>query len=74
MMPRFGWSAEFGGAPRAPRRLFRARRPAQLAPLNEVFGWTLDETAKQTINRILADTIKDPVGPEFMAPPSKKAA
>jgi aryl-alcohol dehydrogenase-like predicted oxidoreductase len=54
--------------------LWGARRPAQLAPLNEVFGWTLDETAKQTINRILADTIKDPVGPEFMAPPSKRVA
>jgi len=54
--------------------LWGARRPAQLAPLNEVFGWTLDETAKQTINCILADTIKYPVGPEFMAPPSKRVA
>jgi hypothetical protein len=32
-------------------------------------GWTLDAAAKQEIDRILAETITDPVGPEFMAPP-----
>jgi hypothetical protein len=32
-------------------------------------GWTIDEAAMREIDRILAETIKDPVGPEFMAPP-----
>jgi hypothetical protein len=26
------------------------------------------------IDKILADTVKDPVGPEFMAPPERAAA
>jgi hypothetical protein len=33
-------------------------------------GWKLDDQAKQRIERILAGTVTDPVGPEFMAPPS----
>jgi hypothetical protein len=38
-------------------------------------GWTLDAAAMQEIDRILAETIKDDVGPEFMAPqPSRPAA
>ncbi|MGO9461113.1 MAG: aldo/keto reductase [Rhodomicrobium sp.] len=54
--------------------LWGARKPEQLAPVNEVFGWPLDGDAKRSIDRILAETIKDPVGPEFMAPPTKQAA
>jgi hypothetical protein len=42
--------------------------------VNEVFGWPLDNEAKRTIGEILVKTIKDPVGPEFMAPPAKQAA
>ena len=54
--------------------LWGARKPDQLAPLKDVFGWTLDDDAKQNIDCILKDTIKDPAGPEFMAPPAKKVA
>jgi aryl-alcohol dehydrogenase-like predicted oxidoreductase len=55
--------------------LWGARRPDQLAPVAEVMGWTLDAAAMQEIDRILAETIKDDVGPEFMAPqPSRPAA
>ncbi len=54
--------------------LWGARKPKQLAPVNEVFGWSLDGDAKRSIDRILAQTIDDPVGPEFMAPPERKAA
>ena len=49
--------------------LWGARRPDQLDPVNEVMGWSLDEDAKAEIDRILDRNIKDPVGPEFMAPP-----
>lgn len=49
--------------------LWGARRPEQLDPVEEVFGWSLDADALETIDRILAATVKDPVGPEFMAPP-----
>src|SRR6202171_68819 len=49
--------------------LWGARRPAQLDPVQETMGWKLDDLAKQRIERILAGTVRDPVGPEFMAPP-----
>lgn len=54
--------------------LWGARRPDQLAPVEDVMGWKLDAAAMQEIDRILAETIKDEVGPEFMAPqPSRPA-
>jgi aryl-alcohol dehydrogenase-like predicted oxidoreductase len=51
--------------------LWGARHPDQLQPVAEVMGWSLDAAAKAEINRILAETITDPVGPEFMAPPPR---
>ncbi len=47
--------------------LWGARRPDQLHAVDEVF-WSLDVAAKVEIDRILRETIADPVGPEFMAP------
>ena len=49
--------------------LWGARHPGQLQPIDEVFGWSLDAAAKSEIGRILRESITDPVGPEFMAPP-----
>jgi aryl-alcohol dehydrogenase-like predicted oxidoreductase len=54
--------------------LWGARHPDQLQPVDEVTGWSLDASAKAEINRILRETITDPVGPEFMAPPSRGVA
>jgi aryl-alcohol dehydrogenase-like predicted oxidoreductase len=51
--------------------LWGARHPDQLEPVDAVMGWSLDKAAKAGIDRILAETISDPVGPEFMAPPSR---
>ena len=48
--------------------LWGARHPDQLDPVDPVMGWPLDDAAKAEINRILSETITDPVGPEFMAP------
>jgi aryl-alcohol dehydrogenase-like predicted oxidoreductase len=50
--------------------LWGARHPDQLRPVDEVIGWSLDAPAKSEIERILRESITDPVGPEFMAPPS----
>ncbi len=47
-----------------------ARRPEEVEMLDNVFGWSLDDDAKQTIDDILIRTIREPVGPEFMAPPT----
>nr|WP_050420567.1 aldo/keto reductase [Bradyrhizobium tropiciagri] len=54
--------------------LWGARNPAQLLPVDEVSGWKLDASAKADINRILRETITDPIGPEFMAPPARSFA
>jgi len=54
--------------------LWGARHPGQLQPIDEVFGWSLDPAAKAEIDRILRESITDPVGPEFMAPPARAIA
>ncbi len=54
--------------------LWGARQPGQLQPVDEVIGWSLDASAKAEIDRILRETVTDPVGPEFMAPPSRSVA
>jgi aryl-alcohol dehydrogenase-like predicted oxidoreductase len=54
--------------------LWGARRPEQLSPVHEVMGWHIDGSAMAEIDQILKRTIKDPVGPEFMAPPDRVAA
>jgi aryl-alcohol dehydrogenase-like predicted oxidoreductase len=54
--------------------LWGARRAEQLDPVASAMGWELDEPAKRRIENILLQTVKDPVGPEFMAPPSRDDA
>jgi aryl-alcohol dehydrogenase-like predicted oxidoreductase len=54
--------------------LWGARHPEQLQPVDKVTGWSLDASAKSEIDRILRETITDPVGPEFMAPPTRSVA
>jgi aryl-alcohol dehydrogenase-like predicted oxidoreductase len=54
--------------------LWGARRPEQLSPVDDVMGWRIDDSAMSEIDQILKQTIKDPVGPEFMAPPDRLAA
>lgn len=51
--------------------LWGARRPDQLEPIGGISGWSLDDSAKAEIDQILRETIPDPVGPEFMAPPAR---
>ena len=53
--------------------LWGGRRPDQLQAAQGVAGWSLDAIAKETIERILRETIPDPIGPEFMAPPERSA-
>jgi aryl-alcohol dehydrogenase-like predicted oxidoreductase len=54
--------------------LWGARNPNQLLPVDEVSGWQLDAPAKAEIDRILRETISEPIGPEFMAPPARSVA
>lgn len=54
--------------------LWGARRPDQLTPVNDALSWSMDEAGMRAIDQILGETIKDPVGPEFMAPPPSSSA
>lgn len=51
--------------------LWGARRPEQLDPVDDIEGWSLDKEAMAAIDDILDKCIDDPVGPEFMAPPTR---
>jgi len=51
--------------------LWGARHPGQLAPVADVGGWSLEADVRGEIDRVLRERITDPVGPEFMAPPSR---
>ncbi|MFP4642320.1 MAG: aldo/keto reductase [Dehalococcoidia bacterium] len=49
--------------------LWGARRPQQVDTVDEAMGWSLDEHAMKQIDSILRETIEEPLGPDFMAPP-----
>ncbi len=49
--------------------LWGARRPDQLDAIDGAFGFDLDKSALDEVEKILGEEIHDPVGPEFMAPP-----
>jgi aryl-alcohol dehydrogenase-like predicted oxidoreductase len=53
--------------------LWGARHPGQLQPVDQVAGWLLDAATRAEIDGILHELITDPVGPEFMAPPTRRA-
>jgi len=54
--------------------LWGARHPDQLLPVDEIAGWRLDSFTKAKIDQILRETVSDPLGPEFMAPPARSVA
>jgi aryl-alcohol dehydrogenase-like predicted oxidoreductase len=51
--------------------LWGARHPEQLAAVDGAVGWKLDAEALRTIDQIVRETVTDPIGPEFMAPPAR---
>jgi aryl-alcohol dehydrogenase-like predicted oxidoreductase len=52
--------------------LWGAWKPEYLKLVNEVIGWKIDEKTRKEIDNIVERTIKDPVGPEFLAPPTRQ--
>lgn len=62
------WALEQPGVSVA---LWGARRAEQLSPVHNVVGWKLGTDALRFIDRIIRETVTDPVGPEFMAPPAR---
>lgn len=49
--------------------LWGLRKPSQLEGIDDVLDWKVENDAMKEIDKILHKTIKDPVGPQFMAPP-----
>ena len=54
--------------------LWGARHPQQLQPIDQIMGWRLDAAARSEIDRILNETITHPIGPDFMAPSTRRLA
>jgi aryl-alcohol dehydrogenase-like predicted oxidoreductase len=52
--------------------LWGARRPDELDPIGDIEGWHIDQASRREIDAVLKRCIKDPVSPEFMAPPTKR--
>jgi aryl-alcohol dehydrogenase-like predicted oxidoreductase len=51
--------------------LWGAWRPEYLKRVNEVIGWRIDNETRKEIDTIVEKTIKYPIGPEFLAPPTR---
>jgi aryl-alcohol dehydrogenase-like predicted oxidoreductase len=52
--------------------LWGARNSRQLEGVEEAFGWRLSSSDYVEVDRVLRETIKNPVGPEFMASPPRE--
>lgn len=48
--------------------LWGARRHQQLDAITGVMGWMLDANAMTEIDRIVSESVTDPVGPEYLTP------
>ncbi len=53
--------------------LWGARHPDQLKPLDGICDWELSAEDLQRIDAVIEEHVLDPIGPEFMAPPSRVA-
>jgi aryl-alcohol dehydrogenase-like predicted oxidoreductase len=52
--------------------LWGAKSPDQLDAVAGVPGWKLDAGAMAEIDRIVTESVTDPVGPEYLSPRARK--
>jgi aryl-alcohol dehydrogenase-like predicted oxidoreductase len=52
--------------------LWGAKRPEQLDAVVGVMGWKLDTSAMDEIDRIVEESVTDPVGPEYLSPKARQ--
>jgi aryl-alcohol dehydrogenase-like predicted oxidoreductase len=52
--------------------LWGAKRPDQLDAVSGVLGWKLDATSMAEIDRIVNESVTDPIGPEYLTPRVRK--
>lgn len=48
--------------------LWGAKQPGQLDSVAGAMGWKLDAESLQQIDRIVLESVKDPIGPEYLTP------
>lgn len=60
------WILEKG----VPIAIWGGRKPSQMDPIDDIMNWSMDLATLSAVDSILAEFVKAPVGPEFMAPPS----
>jgi len=60
------WVLEKG----VPIAIWGGRNPSQMDPIDDIVDWSMDLATLSTVDSILAEFVKAPVGPEFMAPPT----
>jgi aryl-alcohol dehydrogenase-like predicted oxidoreductase len=48
--------------------LWGAKRPDQLDAVAGVMGWKLEANAMREIDRVVDESVKDPIGPEYLTP------
>src|SRR5579863_6006753 len=53
--------------------LWGAKRPDQLDAVSGVMGWKLDANTLAEMDRIVAESVTDPVGPEYLTPLVRRA-
>lgn len=53
-----------------PIAIWGGRKPSQMDPIDDIVGWSMDLATLSTVDSILAEFVKLPVGAEFMAPPT----
>ncbi len=53
--------------------LWGARRPDQLDAVSGLSNWSLDSSAMAQIDRIVSESVTDPVGPEYLTPGVREA-
>jgi aryl-alcohol dehydrogenase-like predicted oxidoreductase len=51
--------------------LLGARKPEQLVEIQSLWDWHLTQDDFKEIDKIIKDTVKDPIGPQFMSPPER---
>ncbi|MFO7967400.1 MAG: aldo/keto reductase [Archaeoglobaceae archaeon] len=52
--------------------LWGAWKPEYLHEANDVLGWEIDRSLINRVDKVVNENVKDPVGPEFLAPPTRK--
>jgi aryl-alcohol dehydrogenase-like predicted oxidoreductase len=48
--------------------LWGAKKPEQLDAVDGIFGWNLDAESMAEIDRIVTESVSDPVSPEYLTP------